>query len=133
MTDDMNHLVKSMRVVMLDRKRSAAVYQYLSRARELQATNEVEQAFSEVEKGRAAYPGDARLIQLHAVLAKSLEGSLKQSQLRRDRSKMLDIRRNLEVSKDDSLMKSLLEVSVGIAQKHPGDEQIQIIADEIGQ
>lgn len=126
--DATNARVKNMRVLASDRKRSAAIEQYLSKARELQATNELALALTEVEKGLASYPGEARLMQLQT----SLEGSLKQSELRRDRGKILDIRQRLDVSNDDSTMVSLLEESVVLAKKYPGDEQIQTIASEIG-
>jgi serine/threonine protein kinase/outer membrane protein assembly factor BamD (BamD/ComL family) len=130
--DATNPRVKSMRVLASDRRRTAAVEQYLSRARELQATNELEQARGEVEKGLGAYPGDARLIQLQTVLANSLKGSQEQSELRRDRDKILELRRNVERSNDPAEMKSLLDEALVLARKHPHDKQIQIIADEIG-
>lgn len=126
--DATNPRVKSMRVLALDRKRTNAVDQYLLRAREHQAADQVEQAFAEVEKGLAAYPGDVSLIQLQ----RSLEGSQKQSELRRDREQMLKLRRRLELSNDDSLLKSVFDESAVIVQRHPTDEQIQVIANEIG-
>jgi len=125
--DATNARVKNMRVFASDRKRSAAIEQFLSRARELQATNELESALAEVEKGLAGYPDESRLRQLKA----SLEGPLKQSELRKDRGKILDIRKRLETSDDNTLMASLFEESVVLAKKHPGDEQIQTIASEI--
>jgi serine/threonine-protein kinase len=126
--DATNPRVRSLGVLVADRKRSAAIEQYLSNAREFQATNELERALAEVDKGLAVYPDEARLRQLKS----SLEGSLKHSDLRKDRGKILDIRKRLEVSQDDSLMASLFEQSVVLAKKHPGDEQIQTIASEIG-
>jgi serine/threonine protein kinase len=126
--DATNARVKNMRVLVSDKKRSAAIEQYLSRARELQATDEIERAFTEVEKGLAAYPGEARLMQLQT----NLGGSLKQSQRKRDREKIVAIQKRLEGSHDGSLMDSLFQESVGLAKKHPDDEQIQTIASEIG-
>jgi serine/threonine protein kinase len=130
--DATNPRVKSIRVLALDRKRTAAVDQYLSRARELQATNDLEKALGEVEKGLSAHPGDPRLIQLQTVLATNLKGSQKQSELRQDRGKILELQRSLELSHDESQIKSLFEESQLLAKKHPGDKQIQILVDEIG-
>ena len=131
--DATNPRVKSMRVLVSDRKRTAAVDQYLSRARKLQATNELEKALGEVEKGLSAHPGDPRLIQLQTVLATNLKGSQKQSELRQDRGKILELqRRSLELSHEKSQIKSLFEESQLLAKKHPGDKQIQILVDEIG-
>ena len=126
--DATNARVKSMRVLVSDRKRSATIDQYLSRARELQFANQLDLALAEVEKGLAVFPGEPRLIQLQS----SLEGVHKQSELRKDRGKILDIRQRLVVSNDNSLLESLLEESVVLAKKHPADEQIQTIASEIG-
>src|SRR5215469_5890908 len=78
--DAANASVKNMKVLVSDRKRSSAIDQHLSRARELQATNEVDLALAEVEKGLATFPGDARLVQIQS----SLEAH-KQSELRKDR------------------------------------------------
>ena len=55
--DATNARIKNMRVLVSDRKRSVAIEQCLSRAREFQATNELDCAFIEVEKGLAEYPG----------------------------------------------------------------------------
>src|SRR6185436_12235388 len=70
--DAANPRVKSMRLLVADLKKTSAVDQYLSRARELHAVTELEAAASEVARGLSAFPGDARLIQLQTVLARTL-------------------------------------------------------------
>jgi hypothetical protein len=98
--DAANASVKNMRVLVSDRKRSSAIDQHLSKARELQATNELDLALAEVEKGLAAFPGDASLVRLHS----SLEAN-KESELRKDRGKILSQKR-FDASIDDSLLSS---------------------------
>jgi hypothetical protein len=126
--DATNASVKNMRVLVSDRKRSSAIDQYLSKARELQAMNEVDLALAEVEKGLVAFPGEARLVQLQS----SLEGAHKQSELRKDRVEILSLRKRLDASDDDTLLGSLFDETMVLARKHPADEQIQTIASEIG-
>ena len=126
--DATNARVKNMRALASDRKRSTAIDQHLSRARELQATNELRLALAEVEEGLLSFPGEASLIQLQS----SLRGAQKQSEVRKDRGAILKIRKRLDGLSDDSVLASLFEQSVGLAKKHPADEQIQTIATEIG-
>ena len=101
--DATNARVNNMRVLASDRKRSTAIDQHLSRARELQATNELRLALAEVEEGLLSFPGEASLIQLQS----SLEGAQKQSEVRKDRGAILKIRKRLDGLSDDSVLASL--------------------------
>jgi len=130
--DATNPRVKSMRVLTTHRKRALTIDGYLSKAREFQAANDLVLASKEVEKGLAAYPEDAQLRQLQVVLTTMVDASQKKSELRRDREKMAELQRSLELSKDSVLSRSLLAESKCVAGKHPDDEQIQVIATEIG-
>ena len=70
---DPNHtLAKSLRAQALDKKREAEVEQCASQSRRLQAEGSIEAAMSEVERGLASYPGDARLTLIADALRKEL-------------------------------------------------------------
>jgi hypothetical protein len=120
--DAANASVKNMRVLVSDRKRSSAIDQHLSKARELQATNELDLALAEVEKGLAAFPGDASLVRLQS----SLEAN-KKSELRKDRGKILS-QRPFDASNDDSLLRS--DDSLMLPRKHRVGEDAPTIASE---
>jgi tetratricopeptide (TPR) repeat protein len=71
---DANHaLARSLRAQALDRKREEEIPQLASQARRLQAAGDFTGALAEVEKGLAAYPGDARLSAIAEVLRKELK------------------------------------------------------------
>src|SRR5215471_17859898 len=120
--DAANASVKNMKVLVSDRKRSSAIDRYLSRARELQVTNELDLALAEVEKGLAAFPADARLVQLQSTLE-----THKQSELRKDRGKVLN-RKPFDSSNDDSLLGPLMDESLLLPRKPRADEGAETIA-----
>ena len=71
---DANHaLARSLRAQALDRKREEEVPLLASQARRLQAAGDFAGALAEVEKGLAAYPGDARLSAIVEALRKELK------------------------------------------------------------
>jgi serine/threonine-protein kinase len=70
---DPNHaLAKSLRAQALDKKRDAEVEQCASQSRRLQADGRLDAAMTEVERGLASYPGDARLELIAEALRKEL-------------------------------------------------------------
>jgi len=71
---DANHaLARSLRAQALDQKREEEIPQLASQARRLQAAGDFAGALAEVEKGLAAYPGDARLSAIAEALRKELK------------------------------------------------------------
>ena len=133
---DLNPLhgqAKSLRTLVLDRKREQFVNDAVSQARRLQAAADLEGALAHMDQSLTAYPNDARLIQVRDTLQKEVSETQLRQDRRRDLDELKQLGREVEKALDGAATQTLSERTQALARKYSEDQEFQFIAGEIGQ
>ena len=104
-----NPLAKSLRTLIQDKKQSEDVVHFLSKIREFQGANQINEAIAELDKGLAIYPQESRLLQLRSVLAQNLSTDDRNVLRIRDLEGLKQLERESQKQTDPRQMKTILE------------------------
>jgi serine/threonine protein kinase len=122
---------KSMRTLVLDRKREQFVNEFMSQARKMHAAADLAGALSKIDETLLAYPSEFRLLQMRETLQREIS----QSQLRQERRQDLDelrrLQREVESATDRSLTAAFGKRAQSLAGKYPNDEEFESVAKEL--
>ena len=122
---------KSVRTLVLDRKREQFVNELMSQARKLHAAADLTGALSKIDETLLAYPSELRLLQMRETLQREIA----QSQLRQERRQDLDelrrLQRESESATDRSLTAAFGKRAQTLAWKYPNDEEFESVAKEL--
>ena len=133
---DLNPLhavAKSVRTLVLDRKREEFVNEILSQARKLQAGGDLPGAQVCVGQGLAAYATDPRLLQLRDSLERESEQARRRQDRRRDLEELRQIDREAENASDPATSRSLAERAQALASKYSEDPEVANVATDLEQ
>ncbi len=131
---DLNPLhavAKSVRMLVLDRKREDFVNEILSQARKLQASGDLPGAQVCVGQGLAAYATDPRLLQLRDSLERESEQSRRRQDRRRDLEELRQIDREAESASDPATSLNLAERAQALASKYSEDPEVASVASDL--
>jgi len=126
-------LAKSLRTLVLDRKRSSFVDDCVSKARQAQAAGDRESAATLVEQGLSLYPLEPRLTQLQSTLHKESQESQRQQDRRRILAEMRQLEDQLGTVTDLATVNSLRERTQIVAQQYGDDAEFQSIRGDVEQ
>jgi len=128
--DANNALARSLRAQAQDKRREAAVGQFASQARRMQADGDIPAAVAEVQKGLADYPADPRLTVLLDTLNKELGHSRKRARIS-DLEQLHSVRREAGAAEDTG-PQPITDAATVAADGKP-DEDDSAIANEVRQ
>ena len=126
-------LAKSLRTLVLDRKRNSFVDDCISKARQAQAAGDRESALLLVEQGLSLYPSEPRLTQLRNTLLKESQESQRNQDRRRIFAELRQLEDQLGTATDLSTVNSLRERAQTVAQQYRDDPEFQSISGDIEQ
>ena len=124
-------LAKSMRTLVLDRKREQLVNDCVTQARRMQAADDPAGALARVEQTLAIYPNDVRLLQLRDALDKGLSQTQRRQDRRRDLEELRRLDREAENSPDPSSTGNLSKRAKALAAKYANDEEFLAVAKDV--
>jgi len=124
-------LAKSMRTLVLDRKREQFVNDCVSQARRMQAADDAAGALARVEQTLAIYPNDVRLLQLRDALDKGLSQTQRRQDRRRDLEELRRLEREAENSPDPASTGNLTKRAQALATKYVQDEEFLAVANDV--
>ena len=120
-------LAKSMRTLILDKKREQFVDGCVSRARRLQAAADFAAALTQVDEGLASFPQEPRLLQLRETLRREMA----ESQRRRQLEELKKLGREAERSGDPAARQAFGERAGSMATTYAGDAQFLSAIQEV--
>ena len=125
---DSNHpAVRALRSSISEAKRQTVVGKTLTEARALVAAGNSQAAAERIRAARAEFPTDPRLEQYEASLLREA----RKEERGRDKAALGQDRRALEQNPDRDRLRSVLEHSMAIRDKHPDDPEIEETVAEI--
>ncbi len=119
---------KTLRTLILDKKRETAVEECVSQARKLQTVADLTGALSRIEEGLSVYPRESRLIQIHETLQRDLQTQRRQIR-RRDLEELRRMESEIDASKDAASKQALGEQLKAVADKYPNDGEVLSVAN----
>lgn len=129
--DAANPKARSLKLLIADRKREAAVSEHMTHARQLQSQNENTAALEEIERGLAAYPNDPQLARMRETLRQTREKSHREVERQRDLQRLNQLEREVEAGPDAPRRQQLFEETSILAQKYPQDVAFQSVFQEL--
>lgn len=124
-------LAKSMRALVLDRKREDFVSQCIQHARRLQAAADFGGALTGVEEGLKNYPQNPRLMQIRDSLQKDLALAEQRQTRRKDLDELRRLEKEAEKTNDLSATRAFDERVRDLATAYPDDAEFQAIAKDV--
>ena len=124
-------LAKSLRTLVLDRKRNSFVDECISKARQAQAAADREGTLAQVEQGLSLYPVEPRLTQLQNTLNKEFLESQRQQSRRRSLVELRQLEDQLEKVTDLQSVNTLLERTQATARQYPDDNEFHLISRDL--
>ena len=125
-------MAKSMRTLVLDRKREEFVNQSLSRARRLQAAADVAGAADVIKEALASYSQEPRLLRMQDSLERDLVLAQQRQGRRRDLEQLRQLEHDAKLGKDVAATRLLRERAEALTANHPDDPVFHVLATEIG-
>jgi tetratricopeptide (TPR) repeat protein len=123
---------KTIRSLILDRKKGSPVEEWVAQARKLQSSGDLFAAFSRVEEGLDIYPNDPKLLQIQDAIQR--DQSLRRRQARR--RDLEDLRRmelEIDAAEDDAGKKTLADRIQRVAANYWTDGEIIAVANGLMQ
>jgi eukaryotic-like serine/threonine-protein kinase len=124
-------LAKSMRTLVLDRKREDFINQCIQHARRLQAAADFQGALNKVEEGLKDYPQNPRLMQIRESLQRDLALAQQRQTRRKDLEEVRRLEKEAEKTRDESATRAFDERVKDLATAYPDDPEFQAIAQEV--
>jgi eukaryotic-like serine/threonine-protein kinase len=121
-------MAKTIRLLILDRKRETYVEECVSLARKLQAAADLIGALSRIEEGLTVYPREPRLIQIQEAVQRDLQTQRRHAR-RRDLEELRRMESEIDVATDAASKQALGERVRVVAEKYSKDGEILSIAN----
>jgi serine/threonine protein kinase len=121
-------MAKTIRLLILDRKRETFVEECVSQARKQQATADLTGALSRIEEGLSTYPREPRLIQIQEAVQRDLQTQRRHAR-RRELEELRRMESEIDVAADAASKQALGERVRAVAEKHSKDGEILSIAN----
>ncbi len=122
---------KSVRTLVLDRKREQFVNEFMSQARKMHAAADLAGALSKIDETLLAYPGEFRLLQMRQTLQREIAESQLRQERRQDLDELRRLQREVESPTDRSLTAAFGKRAQTLAGKYPNDEEFGSVAKEL--
>ena len=119
---------KTIRTLILDKKRETFIEECVSQARKLQTAADLAGALSRIEEGLAVYPREPRLIQIQESVKQDLQIQLRQTR-RRDLEQLRSMEGEIDAAADAASKQALGERVRAVADKYPKDGEVLSVAN----
>jgi serine/threonine protein kinase len=123
-------LAKTVRTLISDQKREQVVGECLSQARKLQAAGDMAEALAGIEEVLAAYPREARLIQIQDTLQRELQTQRRQAR-RRDLEELRRTETEAATLADADARQAFAERVRALANRYLEDEEVLASANSL--
>ncbi len=121
---------KTIRTLILDKKKETFVEECVSHARKLQTTSDFAGALSRIEEGLSVYPREPRLTQIQETVQRDLQTQRRQLR-RRDLEELRRIESEIDAAADAESKQALGERVGSVADKYPADGEVLSVANGI--
>jgi tetratricopeptide (TPR) repeat protein len=119
---------KTIRSLVLDRKRTSSVEEWVSQARKLQASGDLFAAVAWVEEGMAFHPDDPKLLQIQDAIQRD-QGARRRQSRRRDFEDLRRMESEIDGAVDVAAKQVLAERIQGVAAKYWTDGEFLSVAN----
>ena len=121
-------MAKTIRLLILDRKRETFVEECVSQARKQQAAADLAGALSRIDEGLSTYPREPRLIQIQEAVQRDLHTQRRHAR-RRELEELRRMESEIDVAADSASKQALGERVRAVAEKYSKDGEILSIAN----
>jgi serine/threonine protein kinase len=121
-------MAKTIRLLILDRKRETFVEECVSQARKQQAAADLTGALSRIDEGLSTYPREPRLIQIQEAVQRDLHTQRRHAR-RRELEELRRMESEIDVATDAASKQALGERVRAVAEKYSKDGEILSIAN----
>ena len=121
-------MAKTIRTLILDKKKETFVEECVSQARKLQTATDLAGALSRIEEGLSVYPREPRLIQIQETVQRDLQAQRRQVR-RRDLEELRRIESEIDAAADAASKQALGERVRVMAAKYPADGEVLSVAN----
>jgi eukaryotic-like serine/threonine-protein kinase len=123
-------MAKTIRTLILDKKRETFIAECVSRARKLQAAGDLAGALSRIEEGLSVYPREPRLIQIQETVQRDLQIQRRQTR-RRDLEQLRGMQGEIDAATDAASKEALGERLRAVTDKYANDTEVLSVANEL--
>jgi len=123
-------MAKTIRTLILDKKRETFIAECVSRARKLQAAGDLAGALSRIEGGLSVYPREPRLIQIQETVQRDLQIQRRQTR-RRDLEQLRGMQGEIDAATDAASKEALGERLRAVTDKYANDTEVLSVANEL--
>jgi eukaryotic-like serine/threonine-protein kinase len=123
-------MAKTIRTLILDKKRETFVAECVSQARKLQAAGDLAGALSRIEEGLSVYPREPRLIQIQETVQRDLQIQRRQTR-RRDLEQLRAMQSEIDAATDAALKQALGKRVRAATDKYSNDAEVLSVANEV--
>ncbi len=121
-------MAKTIRTLILDKKKETFVEECVSQARKLQTATDLAGALSRIEEGLSVYPREPRLVQIQETVQRDLQAQRRQAR-RRDLEELRRIESEVDAAADTAAKQVLGEHVRAVAEKYPTDGEVLSVAN----
>jgi hypothetical protein len=121
-------MAKTIRTLILDKKRETFIAECVSQARKLQTAADLAGALARIEEGLSVYPREPRLIQIQETVQRDLQIQRRQAR-RRDLEELRSMESEIDAATDAASKQALGERVRAVADKYLNDGEILSIAN----
>ncbi len=121
-------MAKTIRTLILDKKRETFIAECVSQARKLQTAADLAGALARIEEGLSVYPREPRLIQIQETVQRDLQIQRRQTR-RRDLEELRSMESEIDAATDDASKQALGERVRAVADKYSNDAEVLSVAN----
>ena len=121
-------MAKTIRTLILDKKRETFIAECVSQARKLQTAADLAGALARIEEGLSVYPREPRLIQIQETVQRDLQIQRRQTR-RRDLEELRSMESEIDAATDDATKQALGERVRAVADKYLNDGEVLSISN----
>ena len=121
-------MAKTIRTLILDKKRETFIAECVSQARKLQAAADLAGALARIEEGLSVYPREPRLIQIQETVQRDLQIQRRQTR-RRDLEELRSMENEIDAATDAASKQALGERVRAVADKYSNDGEVLSVAN----
>jgi tetratricopeptide (TPR) repeat protein len=119
---------KTIRSLVLDRKRTSSVEDWVAQARKLQSSGDLFAALARIEEGMAVHPDDPKLLQIQDAIQRD-QGAQRRQSRRRDLADLRRMEIEIDGASDVAAKQALAERIQAVAAKYWTDGEILSVAN----
>ena len=121
-------MAKTIRTLILDKKRETFIAECVSQARKLQTAADLAGALARIEEGLSVYPREPRLIQIQETVQRDLQIQRRQTR-RRDLEELRSMESEIDAATDAASKQALGERVRAVADKYLNDGEVLSVAN----